>query len=469
MIAREAEVVRKSNHQLGKVLGYVPGGYEVMWNGTKAISYEDETTIEPRFEEDSEEPMKVIALQAENVKRLRAVSLAFDGTLQVIGGDNGEGKSSVLDAIWLAIGGRQATNETQTTRPIHDGEDEAKATVDLGEIIVTRTWKRGKPGAVKVTTREGAEHKSPQAILDALTAKVGIDPLAFTQLSAKEQMKQLLALVDLPFDPAKLDAEAAEIFTERTAVNRRVNEVDARLKGFPLPAPGLPEQEIDVAELVDSLRRIDSINAAVIRANERVTEAVASVQYFEEKLEAAKSEQKAAEVARADAYNLAQASPNADELRAKLDTVSETNKAVRVELERQQGVKVLAQLKAKSDELTGKLTSIQDTKAEGLAKAAWPIQGLGFDADGLTYNDVPFNQASSAEQIRVSMAMAMALQPKLKTLFIRDGSLLDGKNMRLVADMAAAQGYQVIMERVGDHDKGAIIISDGEVKADTDK
>ncbi|QGZ17143.1 MRE11 double-strand break endo/exonuclease [Arthrobacter phage DrYang] len=469
MIPRGAEVVRKSNHQLGKVLGYVPGGYEVMWNGTKAISYEDETTIEPRFEEDSEEPMKVIALQAENVKRLRAVSIGFDGTLQVIGGDNGEGKSSVLDAIWLALGGRQAVSETQTTRPIHDGEAVATATVDLGELIVTRTWKEGKSPTVKVTTPEGAEHKSPQAILDALTAKVGIDPLAFTQVSAKEQIKQLLALVDLPFDPAELDAEYAELFAARTTANRRVAEVEARLKSYPEPAENLPEQEVDVAELVDTLRRIDSINAAVTRANERLTEAAASVQYFEEKLEAAKAEQKAAQVAQADAYNLAKASPNAEEVRAKLDTVSETNKAVRTEQERQRGIAALAQARAASDGLSRKLKAIQDTKTKGLAAAEWPIEGLGFDAEGLTFNGVPFSQASSAEQIRVSMAMAMAAAPKLKTLFIRDGSLLDRKNMALVAELAAARGYQVIMERVGDHDPGAVIIEDGTVKVDTKK
>lgn len=465
MITRGSEVVRKRNHQLGKVLGFVPGGYEVMWSGSKAITYEDERTIELRFPDDEREPMKVIALEAENVKRLRAVNIGFDGTLQVIGGDNGEGKSSVLDAIWLALGGRQAVNETQTTRPIHDGESVAVATVDLGEIIVTRTWKEGKTPTVKVTTPEGAEHKSPQAILDALTSKVGIDPLAFTLLSPKDQMKQLLELVELPFDPAKLDADYAEAFTERTAVNRRVAEVEAQLKNYPAPADDLPEQEIDVADLVDTLRRVDAIHAAKNRADEHINEASANIRYLEGQLAVARESLADARAEQAKAYEAAAASPNANELRAKLDGVSETNKAVRTEAERQRGVLLLANVKAKAAGLTAKLDTIKETRAAGLAAAKWPIEDLGFDADGLTYKGVPFNQASSAEQIRVSMAMAMAASPKLKTLFIRDGSLLDGKNMALVAELAAAKGFQVIMERVGDHDKGAIIIEDGTVKA----
>ncbi|ASX98714.1 MRE11 double-strand break endo/exonuclease [Arthrobacter phage Colucci] len=468
MIAPGSEVVRKRNHQLGKVLGLVPGGYEVMWAGSKAITYEDEHTIELRFPDDEREPMeslKVIALQAENVKRLTAVSLSFDGTLQVIGGDNGEGKSSVLDAIWLAIGGRQAVSETKTVRPIHDGEDVATATVDLGEIIVTRTWKRGKAGSVKVTTREGAEHKSPQAILDALTANVGMDPLAFTQLSDKAQVAQLLELVDLPFVPAELDARYDETFKERTAVNRRVEEITAQLLAFPQPPEGLPDQEIDVADLVAELRRVDNLNRDCHRAEMDYQEAIASRRYFEEQLEAAKKAEAAAALALDHKRSEVETSPNVEGLQGKLDTVGETNKAVRLENQRRQGVKLLAQHKAKAQELTATLEGIKDQRREGLAQAKWPIEDLGFDADGLTYKGVPFKQASSAEQIRVSMAMAMALQPTLKTLFIRDGSLLDGKNMAMVADLAAKHGFQVIMERVGDQDKGAIIIEDGTVKA----
>ncbi|AOZ64596.1 MRE11 double-strand break endo/exonuclease [Arthrobacter phage Chubster] len=466
MITRGSEVVHKRTRQLGKVLGFVPGGYEVMWAGSKAISYEDERTIELRFPDDErEEPMKVIALEAENVKRLRAVNIGFDGTLQVIGGDNGEGKSSVLDAIWLALGGRQAVSETQTTRPIHDGEKVATATVDLGEIIVTRTWKDGKAPTVKVTTPEGAEHKSPQAILDALTSKVGIDPLAFTLLSPKDQMKQLLALVELPFDPVALDEQFAETFKERTAVNRRVDEITAQLKAFPKPPEGLPDQEIDVADLVAELRSLDALHRDWQRAESDYKEAVSSRRYFEEQLEAAKQSEAAAALALDHKRSEVETSPNPEGLQGKLDTVGETNKAVRLENQRRQGVKLLGQHAAKAKELTAKLDSIKDTRAKGLAAANWPIEDLGFDADGLTYKGVPFNQASSAEQIRVSMAMAMAASPKLKTLFIRDGSLLDGKNMALVAELAASHGFQVIMERVGDHDKGAIIIEDGTVKA----
>lgn len=82
--------------------------------------------------------MKIIELQAENVKRLRAVDITPDGTLQVIGGRNAQGKSSVLDAVWLALGGGKAAKETPL--PIRDGQEKASVRLDLGDLIVTRSW-----------------------------------------------------------------------------------------------------------------------------------------------------------------------------------------------------------------------------------------------------------------------------------------------------------------------------------------
>ena len=91
------------------------------------------------------------------------------------------------------------------------------------------------------------------------------------------------------------------------------------------------------------------------------------------------------------------------------------------------------------------------------------MDGLGFDEDGVTYQGVPFSQASAAEQIRVSLAMAMALNPKLRVIRILDGSLLDADNLALIAEMATVSDYQVWIERVGDGDGIGVVIDDGAV------
>ena len=50
--------------------------------------------------------VKINNLEIENVKRVRAVKLSpSENGLTIIGGDNGQGKTSVLDAIAWALGG----------------------------------------------------------------------------------------------------------------------------------------------------------------------------------------------------------------------------------------------------------------------------------------------------------------------------------------------------------------------------
>jgi hypothetical protein len=62
------------------------------------------------------------------------------------------------------------------------------------------------------------------------------------------------------------------------------------------------------------------------------------------------------------------------------------------------------------------------------------------------------------------MAVAMAMNPKLRVLRINDGSLLDMENMKLIAQMAAEYDYQVWVERVEPSSESAVIIEDGTVK-----
>ena len=76
---------------------------------------------------------------------------------------------------------------------------------------------------------------------------------------------------------------------------------------------------------------------------------------------------------------------------------------------------------------------------------------------------MPFSQASASEQIRVSLAMAMALNPKLRVIRILDGSLLDAENLALIAEMATEHDFQVWIERVSDTSGVGVVIEDGQV------
>src|SRR3990167_8121669 len=105
--------------------------------------------------------MKIVKFSAENVKRLRAVEIVPEGNTVVIAGLNGAGKTSILDAIWLALGGGAATKATP--RPVRDGQKTAHVTLDLGDLVVTRRWTGDGKSTLKVEGAAGTRYTSPQA------------------------------------------------------------------------------------------------------------------------------------------------------------------------------------------------------------------------------------------------------------------------------------------------------------------
>lgn len=405
--------------------------------------------------------MKIIRLTAENVKRLRAVEIEPDGTLQVITGRNAQGKTSVLDAIWLALGGGAASRET--ARPVRDGADEALVELDLGDLIVRRTWNAEGRSTLSVAAPDGAKYSAPQGVIDSMLGRLSFDPLAFTRLSDREQLAALIDIVELPFDPDELDRKRRGLFDARTETGREVKRLEGQLAGMPVPADDTPDEEVSIAELAGKLSAVRALQDRHDRAAADVESAAARVDRLRAELvdateQLADAERALAEWPRPEDRNFV-------EIAERIDTAEDVNRAVRAKRDR---VAVAEQLDAARAVYIGQtdgIAALDAERSDALAAAKFPIDGLGFTADGVTYNGVPFSQASSAEQIRVSLAMAMALNPKLRVIRIVDGSLLDDDNLALIKEAAAEHDFQVWIEKVADGSGVGVVIEDGEVAA----
>lgn len=394
--------------------------------------------------------MKIISLEAENYKRLKAVEITPDGNLVVIGGRNAQGKSSVLDAIWAALGGREGN---KAAKPIRDGESKARVRLDLGDLVVTRTWTESG-STVKVESAEGAVFKSPQSMLDELIGRLSFDPLAFTRLSGKEQRDVLLGLVDLPIDLDALGAERERLFSDRTEVGREGKSI-----GDVQVDKSLPEVETSATDLIVKIREgQESLREAASHADQ-----IAMVAAHLEAAEKQVAELRATAAALADRKVPAVTAEQVANLEMQLSGVEESNAAIRANNAARAQAERKDILRKKYDALTADIAALDAKKQEALGAVAFPVDGLGFDENGVAFNGVPFSQASSAEQIRVSIAMAISGNPKLRVMRIMDGSLLDEENLALVAESAEANDMQVWVERVGRGDGMGVVIEDGEV------
>jgi hypothetical protein len=442
--------------------------------------------------------MKIVKLQAENIKKLKAVEIAPAGNVVKITGACEQGKTTVLDAIMYALGG----GDKLPGQPIRQGADAGKVAVDLGEMVVTRTFTAGN-SYVKIENKDGFKAPSPQALLDKLIGKLTFDPRVFARADAKTQVDMLLRVVDLKLDPAKLaelsgvscnmtdnplqalnDAYKA-VFDSRTAVNRDLDTAKKALASMPQVEKTEP---VTLTELVAEKERLEAINrdnqsqidAAAEQgrkvrqlASERDTiasevERIKSTLAEAEKRLAAKTkEHDAAEKERVQMQVIANGIHFEDltDINTRIQNADETNKKARQYEERQAKTQEVASHQAKADDLTKKLDAIKAYKEQIVAETKFPVDGLNFAGGGVTYKGLPFEQASSAEKIRVSLAIGMALNPKLKVVLIDGGEALDSKQMAIIEQMAAENDFQVWITSVDESGKVGIYIEDGEVKA----
>ena len=417
--------------------------------------------------------MRIVRFEAENVKRLRAVAITPTGNVVQITGPNGAGKSSILDAIYWALAGASGIS----AQPVHAGEQKAYVRLDLGDLVVTRRFTAGGGTSLTVEAESGARYPSPQTMLDALLGSLTFDPLAFSRMTAKEQRAELAKLVGLT---GKLDAltkaNAADAI-ERATIGRDGKAIAARMEAITVGTD--PVEAVDLAAVMDEIEAARQHNTAIVHAKaEREDEALRARQLREEadqlRVHAEELLQRAAHqeaVAQAKEAELA-ALPALPEpidvapLRARITDAQAINAEVQRRAERAALETQVEACRRNYQEVTARIHAREAEKAALVAGAAMPIEGLGLTDDGVTYRGVPFEQASSAEQLRVSVAIAMAANPKLRVLRIKDGSLLDERSLALLEEMATAADYQVWIERVDTSGTVGIVMEDGAVVAD---
>lgn len=422
-------------------------------------------------------PLRIVSLQIENVKRLSAVHIEPDGATVVIGGNNAAGKSSVLDSIMMALAGEKCA------KPVHGDETKGKVVVDLGELVVTRTFTPSGGGTLTVAAANGAKYSSPQTMLDAMLGKIAFDPLAFTRMKPAEQLTTLRELCGI--STGMIDAGRAKAFEERTIVNRKVKELEAVVAAMPFYKDA-PAEPVSAADITAELKSANEKNAAreeFIRQGKakavELGEQMTRISKLADEIDAMRKALTVAETKHADMVRgrelihteLEEMRAKAADMHeidtagitAKLDQVGDLNRKCDENVRRGDAVDTLATWTKKADDLTAKIEDFDARKRAKLEEAKYPIEGLALTDDGITFNGLPFEQASSAEQLKVSVGIGLAMNPRLRVLLVKDGSLLDADSLAMVREMAEAAEAQVWIERVSKGDECSVVIEDGRV------
>lgn len=429
----------------------------------------------------SEKIYRIVRMESENIKKLKAVSIEPEGNVIEITGDNDQGKTSLLDSIYWALGGVGAIQDD----PIREGEDKARIFLDIGPLKITRRLTRTEDGfnpTLIVENEDGAKYSSPQKMLDAIIGELTFDPLEFTRKKPKEQFDTLKAFVT-GFDFEGSARRRKAMFDERTAVGRRANELDAQAKGIDVPTD-TPADLVDEEALVAEMQSAGEHNSDIERrkaAREAVLQNIAGMEHANkdraDRIIELQRQIDTLEEQRKDTFReiqveqtrLLKAEPlpspiDPSEIRAKIDAARQTNALVARKRQRASLEAQALEQQTKVKQLTTDVEAIDKEKADAISAAKMPVEGIGFGDDVVLLNGHPLDQASGAQQLRASIALTMAANPRLRIMLVRDGALLGTAAMKIIADMAKEHDFQVWIETVESSRPGAIVIEDGRVR-----
>ncbi len=437
--------------------------------------------------------MRITAASIKNILRVRSVKITPDADqfFILIGGENAQGKSSVLNALTMAFGGKRTIPDD----PVRHGAENGEVVIELdgGDLMIKLAIDKDGGSTLELSDRDG-KLRNPQERLNKLVGSRTLDPIAFTLLSAADQRATLLKLIDTESKIPALDERRGRIFDKRTDVGRDLKKAEgefARLTEVKVgTAIDVAALSAERAQLQDMQRKADGINNSLTLAKQETAFARAAATKLRDDIAKvareleemrARVDPLVADIGRCEgveaetqgrfdavAAEWKASEPRRAELDADIARAAENNRAV-VEAEltnkrRAEAAEVVTRITAQRDQQTELLEKIDAQKLAILTAAKLPVEGLGIDDRHVTFNGVPFEQASKAEQMRVALAIAVAASPHLDDIWIKDGSMLDMTSLKLVADLAEASGKRLWIERVGDRDPGAIIIHDGAVR-----
>jgi len=421
--------------------------------------------------------VKILKLTAENIQKIRAVEITPDGNTVIISGKNGQGKTSVLDSISYALGGKALISQ----KPIRKGQESAKVVVDLGKYIVERNWTSDNRSYLKVSSKEGGTFASPQKLLDSLIGDLSFDPLAFARAEKKPQVEILLQAADIQMDKKTLESVSGvkiggdgnpielinqvhkAVFDERTALNREEKKLRAQREAIKVPEGMEKIKPVSTSELFAERKKMEEQirenNATRDRFQfivKRTGEIEMQMSDLQEEIAQLTKEQSEMDPNLQD--------PDIAAIDEKIAQVDDTNHVAQLVKDREEIKVRLNKASREASRLSENLKAILEYKNVMIAKAKMPIEGLDFEEGGVIYNGIPFEQVSDSEKLKVSMAIAMALNPKIRVIRITDGSLLDSENMKIIQSMAKKKDFQVWIEKVDETGTVGIFIEDGQVK-----
>lgn len=401
---------------------------------------------------------KINKLEIENVKRIKAVKMEPKANgLTIIGGNNNQGKTSVLDSIAWALGGdrfkpSQAAREGSVVPPnLH--------IVMNNGLVVER---KGKNSALKVTDPNG--QKGGQQLLNEFVEQLALDLPKFMESSSKEKAETLLQIIGVGDQLSSLEQQEKELYNRRLAIGQIADQKEKFAKEQPY-YPDAPKELVSPSELIRQQQEILARNGENQRKREQLHQLEQEYQRVNEQMAVLLKKQEQLEedlaIARKSTADLQDQSTAA--LEESIANIEEINRQVRANLDKDKAEEDAQGYKNQYASLTKEIQETRKAKTDLLQSAKLPLPELSVTDGELTYKGQKWDNMSGSDRLKVSTAIVRQLNPKCGFVLLDKLEQMDLQTLNEFGQWLEQEGLQAIATRVSTGEECSIIIEDGYV------
>jgi len=413
--------------------------------------------------EETQPGLRIASVQIENVKSVKAFHMEPTPLgLTIVGGKNGQGKTSVLDAIaWVLGGAKKAPSKAARNGAMSD------PSISLTLSNGIRVERKGKNSTLTVIDPMGK--RSGQALLDAFVSEFALDLPKFMDASNRDKAQILLRILGVGDQLAKLDMDEARLYAERHSIGQTANAKAKHAEELP-EFPDVPTEPLSISELIMRQQATLAKNGENQRKRDAAEHYEMKLDAAAKRLELAKKEVAAATEDWAKAlndHNTASASAmdlndeSTAELEQQIADFESLNAQIAANAQKQTARDEAEQYQAQYDAKDLEITKLRADRMALLNDSPLPLPGLSVVDGELVYNGQRWDCMSSSEQLRVAVAIVRKLKPECCFVLMDKLEQMDLDTLAEFGAWLTTEGLQVIATRVSTGDECSIIIEDG--------
>ena len=436
--------------------------------------------------------MFIKKLELLNFQVIEKFEAEFNGNVYFVTGDNELGKSTLLKAIGALLTGER-------DEVLRNGASKGFAKMVVGddgeEFDVSLSFTENNPrGTLTIKQKSTGMATNNVSMLQRIFGYQDFDAVEFSRWSeTAEGRRKQIAVVKALMAPAirerieAIDNEVSGLKTERTGVNRDVKTFDTLIAQImermepgdvekyatPINVTGLMEQQATNAQLIEKAK---TVRNALEQRTAQLAEIPGRIELAEDSLkkakeaaarmiaEAEKTYKETMAVIEAERADFENRKANAEQWLAKYEennpektNVAEQlaqaeahNKKYSLVEQYKEKKNQFDTIKAKAEQMEARIDALAKERAELIANAKLPIDGLTFTDDGLELNGVPFvpGKVSDSQIMEIATKLIIASNPTVRVFRIARGESLGAKRLETIIEVAKRNGFQGFIEQV---------------------